>query len=192
MPLNEKLRQLRRAKGLSQEALAEKLGLSRQAVAKWESGASRPSTENLLALAGIFGVSLDELALPREEEAPDVKANLAIICQAGCLSACADLITGPDGGPDYAALLFKLALLFACSLWMSLNLRRIPASRRQRAALIELGYCVVQALLALLGALTGLWLLSAALLFAAALAYIFVINPRYMGRRLVRSPGSKK
>ena len=47
MNLSEQIRQAREAKGLSQEALAEQLGLSRQAVSKWELGASCPSPENL-------------------------------------------------------------------------------------------------------------------------------------------------
>ncbi len=46
---------------MSQEYLAEQLGVTRQAVSKWESGASEPSTANLLALAKLYGISLDEL-----------------------------------------------------------------------------------------------------------------------------------
>ena len=64
-----KIRSLRREKGLSQEKLAEQLNVSRQAVAKWESGQSFPSTENLLKLAEIFGPGAD--LLPREEQAPN-------------------------------------------------------------------------------------------------------------------------
>ena len=61
MELYEKLYELRRASGMSQEELAEKLGVSRQAVSKWESGASDPSTANLLALAKLYGVPAEEL-----------------------------------------------------------------------------------------------------------------------------------
>ena len=46
---------------MTQEFVAESLGVSRQAVSKWESGASDPSTSNLLALANLFGVSAEEL-----------------------------------------------------------------------------------------------------------------------------------
>ena len=56
-----RLVQLRKQHGYSQEELAAKLGLSRQAVSKWESGASDPSTSNLLALARLYGVSAEEL-----------------------------------------------------------------------------------------------------------------------------------
>lgn len=51
----------RKAAGLSQEALAERLGVSRQAVSKWERSESSPDTDNLIALANLYGVSLDDL-----------------------------------------------------------------------------------------------------------------------------------
>lgn len=61
MEWNERIAAARKAAGLTQEALGEKLGVSRQAVSKWESGASDPSTSNLLALARLYGVSAEEL-----------------------------------------------------------------------------------------------------------------------------------
>ncbi|MEA4823442.1 MAG: helix-turn-helix transcriptional regulator [Clostridiaceae bacterium] len=57
----DRLRDLRRAQGLTQEALAGILGVSRQAVSKWEQGISSPDTDNLIALAKVYHVSLDEL-----------------------------------------------------------------------------------------------------------------------------------
>lgn len=59
--LSEKIRELRRKSGLSQEELADKLDVSRQAVSKWETGAAVPTTETLVQLADFFGVSLDLL-----------------------------------------------------------------------------------------------------------------------------------
>ncbi len=61
MKLSENIRFYRKQAGLSQEQLAEKLDISRQAVAKWESGQSAPSTENLLRLCEILNVSLESL-----------------------------------------------------------------------------------------------------------------------------------
>ncbi len=61
MALGEKISELRKESGISQEKLAEMVGVSRQAVTKWESGNANPDTENLIKLSGIFGVSLDEL-----------------------------------------------------------------------------------------------------------------------------------
>ena len=61
MTLCEKLIDLRRKAGLSQEQMAHQLDVSRQAVSKWETGAADPSTANLLALAKLYGVSPEEL-----------------------------------------------------------------------------------------------------------------------------------
>ncbi len=61
MEFSEKLLQLRRAKGLSQEQLAEQLQVSRQAVSKWETGEALPETDKLLRLGDFFGVTLDSL-----------------------------------------------------------------------------------------------------------------------------------
>ncbi len=79
-----RLAELRRTRGLSQEDLAERLGVSRQAVSKWERAESSPDTDNLIALAQLYGVSLDELlglqlppsALP-EASAPEAPADEA-------------------------------------------------------------------------------------------------------------------
>jgi transcriptional regulator with XRE-family HTH domain len=57
----QRLADLRRSNGLSQEALAERLGLSRQAISKWERAESSPDTDNLIALARLYGTSLDAL-----------------------------------------------------------------------------------------------------------------------------------
>ena len=59
---SEKITAARKAKGLSQEAAAELLSVSRQAVAKWENGKSRPSAENLLALSKLYGIPPEELS----------------------------------------------------------------------------------------------------------------------------------
>ena len=63
MLLGEKLRRLRIARQLSQEQLAEKLQVSRQAISKWELGESMPDTENLILLSKFYGVSIDYLLL---------------------------------------------------------------------------------------------------------------------------------
>lgn len=60
---------LRKSNNLSQEALAEKLGISRQAVSKWERAEASPDTDNLILLARLYHISLDEL-LKTEDEIP--------------------------------------------------------------------------------------------------------------------------
>ncbi len=59
--LGEALRAHRQNCGMTQEYIAEALGVSRQAVSKWETGAAEPSTSNLLALAKLYGVDAGEL-----------------------------------------------------------------------------------------------------------------------------------
>lgn len=74
MALQEKIYQLRKSKGMSQEELAEKVGVTRQAVSKWEMGSSVPELDTLVALARCFGVTTDYLlsedAPSQTEEAP--------------------------------------------------------------------------------------------------------------------------
>ncbi len=63
----ERLVKLRKKYGYSQEELADKLGLSRQAVSKWERAEASPDTDNLICLAKLYGVSLDELLATDED-----------------------------------------------------------------------------------------------------------------------------
>lgn len=69
----QRLAELRRERGFSQESLAEQLGLSRQAVSKWERAESAPDMGNLIALADLYGVTLDELLRVSPEVAEDVR-----------------------------------------------------------------------------------------------------------------------
>lgn len=55
------LKYLRKSQGFTQEQIAEKIGVSRQAVAKWENGETLPDIENVIALADIYGVTIDFL-----------------------------------------------------------------------------------------------------------------------------------
>ena len=64
----EQLKQLRVEHQLSQDALAEQLFISRQAISKWENGDTTPDLDNLVRLTEIFGVSLDELVLAKPNE----------------------------------------------------------------------------------------------------------------------------
>ena len=85
MELHRRLAGLRKKRGLSQQEVADILGVSRQAVSKWESGQTAPSTENLVRLSGIYGVSVDMLA---NSEAP---------------------LREPDGKPDRLAVFRRIA-----------------------------------------------------------------------------------
>lgn len=77
----DRLQALRKSHGLSQEALSEKLGVSRQAVSKWERGESSPDTDNLIALAGIYNITLDDI-LNTDKELSTVKSVEENVTQA--------------------------------------------------------------------------------------------------------------
>ena len=61
LEIANRLQKLRKENGYSQEQLALELGISRQAVSKWERAESSPDTDNLILLARLYNVSLDEL-----------------------------------------------------------------------------------------------------------------------------------
>lgn len=71
MNFNEKLIELRKSKGLSQDELGERLGVSRQTISKWELAQSYPDFQRLVLLSDYFGLSLD--ALVRDIEVQDVR-----------------------------------------------------------------------------------------------------------------------
>lgn len=71
-----KLYELRKKSGLSQEELAEKLGVSRQAVSKWERAEASPDTDNLIALSNLYNISLDELIGKKEVNEDKVLDNV--------------------------------------------------------------------------------------------------------------------
>lgn len=73
MELNERIKNCRRKSGLTQEQVAEAMGVSRQAVTKWENGQSAPSTENLFKLASLFGTTVDLLLPEQENRQSDMK-----------------------------------------------------------------------------------------------------------------------
>lgn len=73
--LANRLIELRKEKGLSQEELANKLNISRQAISKWERGESSPDTDNLIELAKIYNISLDELLNYKKDEEQNKEAK---------------------------------------------------------------------------------------------------------------------
>lgn len=72
MTIGETIYLFRMEKGMSQEALAEEVGVSRQSVSKWETGASIPDTEYVVKMAKLFGVSIDDLLLGKTPHAQEV------------------------------------------------------------------------------------------------------------------------
>ncbi len=121
MNFQEKLVKLRRAAALSQEELADRLGVSRQAVSKWEAGYATPDVDKIVMLSELFGVSTDYLLKGSEEGAPreqDVSAQKSNAGDTNELAEERDApIVGCDEVRDFlnakrkAALLIGIAVL---------------------------------------------------------------------------------
>lgn len=209
MSLGENIKRRREELRLSQESVAERLGVSRQAVSKWETGQSEPTASNLIQLAEILETSLSALADPegngnspaapgekRREQVPDpiLRANLtkwAIILQAGFLRGSAVFLralrVNPGDGSAHGLFLFSLLPLAVCSVWMASNHRFETDRRRRRRNLnIEFCYCVLQLLAAMLDIYLGLGLIGAALMIVIGAVYLLYVNPRFMGRKLTK------
>ena len=86
MKLNEKILYCRKRLGLSQEALAERIGVSRQAVSKWETGDAEPEISKLRTLAQVFGVTTDWLLSDAEPDEPGAGENAEKKSEPACPS----------------------------------------------------------------------------------------------------------
>ena len=95
MALHENIRARRTQLKLSQEYVAEKLGVSRQAVAKWEAGKSEPTAANMARLAALFEMSISELAAPAQDETKPAGHNARMLV--GRYGAVALINAGWDG-----------------------------------------------------------------------------------------------
>lgn len=200
--LQDQLKTYRLRHGYSQEQLAERLGVSRQAVTKWETGQSKPSSKHLHALADLYGISTEVLlhneqapqeALPNmPANNPILRANLttiSIIAQTTLLSVA---MQHHDFGNDRFTIIFNLIViwlpLLATSIWMATNHRyEKDMTQRKRNTRIELLYCLVQVTIALLGAYSNHRFIATVCLCTTCLVYIIKINPNYMNRTLVKS-----
>ena len=76
MEFNNKLYELRKQKGFSQEELANRLNVSRQTISKWEVGESTPDMEKLIAISDLFEISLDELVKGEKPETIDTTEQI--------------------------------------------------------------------------------------------------------------------
>lgn len=209
MSLGENMKKRREALKLSQEYVAAQLGVSRQAVSKWETGQSEPTASNLIRLAQVLETTLTELVEPHKADGapaaqppagkkpnPILRANLikiAITAQAAWLFNCTTMLYQLRQ-PDFpnkelyrGGLAVSLVLLGLSSVWMAANHRYEPdLDRRRKNARIELVYCCIQLGVALLTVHFGLGLVGAAGMIAVASVYILYINPKYMARKLTK------
>ncbi len=206
MSLGENIRKKREELKLSQEYVAERLGVSRQAVSKWETGKSEPTASNLVELANVFEIGLSELVDPKEYTSkkaiekrkpnPILRANLtriAITMQAAFLIAVTQAIYLFQHADHLnkriyrGEFFFTLVLLLSASIWMSANhLYEADVAQRRKNIKIELIYCCIQAGIALLTIRFEMGLAGMAVIIAAAALYLIYINPKYMNRKLTK------
>ena len=198
MSLSQNIRNRRQELKLSQEYVADRLGVSRQAVSKWENGRSEPTASNLVELAALFEVSITELVGPperaedgTEEKRPNLilRRNLSLLAlsfQTGALHSCTQVLYITVDGqrvPDYRFMLIKIGLLFLCSVWMARNLLyENDLKQRKKNSRIELVYCCVQLVIALLTYHFGMGLVGLAMHLGVLFFYVLHVNPKYMNR----------
>ena len=206
MNLGENIKNRRETLKLSQECVAEQLGVSRQAVSKWETGQSEPTANNLIQLAKVFEISLSELVAPQksneeqsvsEKGQPEKKPNLilranltkwAIIFHTAFLNCSAVFISNLREDRTYIWLVvFSIIMLAICSTWMTSN-HRFEADRKQRRrnVNIELCYCILQTIVFLLDIRFALGFVGAVIIIIVALVYILYVNPKMRSRKLTR------
>lgn len=194
MALHDTFKDARNRVGMSQELVAEQLGISRQAVTKWELGQSKPSAKNLKALADLYQISSEELLSAAKKEGPNLilRANLiklSIIWQTAflCSSAHFAYMLRNNDTVYRWSFIFSLVALLLCSTWVTTNHRFEPDKNQRRKNInIELGYCVIQALLSLLTIYSGRGLLGVTLILLVAFVYLLYINPKFMNRKLTK------
>ncbi len=154
MDISEKLYTLRKKHGLSQERLAETLGITRQSVSRWELGDSVPDTDRLLLLSDFFGISVDYLLRDAWEQdhyapAPPEVRSETVLSPAAMRGPQTEEAGADDSCVSDPYRRVRLAVLFFCVLLSgtSLILRFIPQAGMYRniflllsvtAALLEL------------------------------------------------------
>ena len=201
MKLNDKIYQLRKQSGMSQEEAADKLNISRQALSRWENGTAQPVANNIIEISKLFGVTTDYLLnddYQSDDNIPAViavkKSNpirrknltlIAIIVQAAALNIAIQPVV--EGINPVVMLWGKVLPLLAVSIWMACNLRyETNPKQRAKNIKIEMGYCCIQAVVALTAHFTHSYFLGAVLLILVCLLYILKINPKYMNRKLTK------
>lgn len=78
MEIGNKINQLRKLSGMTQEQLAEKVNVSRQTVSKWESGGSTPDVDSIVKISRMFHVSLDDLLLEGEKDVTNKNEQISL------------------------------------------------------------------------------------------------------------------
>lgn len=147
MSLGQNIMKKRKALKLSQEYIAEQLGVSRQAVSKWETGQTEPTAKNLVELAKLFDMTVSELVEPEnlaeKEEAVQKKRKkrtfeIIVIVAYTAMAIMSSIRINDPGFKIYASIMILIPAVI-----MAVNIGRLPAEIRLHMALKELTYCIV-------------------------------------------------
>lgn len=203
MEFHEKLQELRKARGLTQEELAQALYVSRTAISKWESGKGYPNIDSLKMISGFFSVSIDDLLSSTElmtAAEQESELNLRRLCDQ--LLGIVDLMgvmlvllpLYPQAMGDYIASvnLFACAqasLPVRCGYWLlPIALVGLGAAKLLLVRLnAEKGHKPVTALSLVLGAIAVLFMTMTRAPYAAAVAFLlFLLKAALVYRRAVK------
>ena len=201
MKLCEKIVELRKVNNMSQEVLAEQLNISRQAVSRWEMGTAMPDANNILQLSELFNVTTDYLlndSYISDNDVPKIKEKnkilqmnlslIAIILQTAFLNvAMRPFQEVQTPTMRTIELIIKIIPLLGASIWMMHNLKfEENKDQYKNNTKIELVYCLVQVGIFLFGYISKYYWIATPLLLATCLVYIFIINPKYMNRKMTK------
>lgn len=149
MKLGENIREKRKELKLSQEYIAEQLGVSRQAVSKWETGQTDPTAKNLVELAQLFGITVSELvesdrqAQGNQTEQPAkntvFRKNVEVMIVSFYTGAV--IMTGIKTN-DRGFYIFADIMVLIFAIAMCVNIMRLSEEVRLKMALKELAYCI--------------------------------------------------
>ena len=149
MKLGENIREKRKELKLSQEYIAEQLGVSRQAVSKWETGQTDPTAKNLVELAQLFGITVSELVESdkqtqgNQSEKPAKNAvfrkNMEVMVVSFYTGAV--IMTGIKTN-DRGFYIFADLMVLIFAIAMCVNIMRLSEAVRLKMALKELAYCI--------------------------------------------------
>lgn len=149
MKLGENIREKRKELKLSQEYIAEQLGVSRQAVSKWETGQADPMAKNLVDLAQLFGITVSELvksdslqqgnSSAKPTKNPMFRKNMEVMVVAFYSGAV--IMTGTKTN-DRGFYIYVAIMVLIPAIVMCVNIMRLPETIRLKMALKELTYCI--------------------------------------------------
>ncbi len=141
MQLCEKLQKLRKQEGITQEALAEKLYVSRTAISKWEAGRGYPNIDSLKAIAGYFNITVDELLSSKE---------LISVAESTTAEKTGHIKNTVFGLLDLSALLLLLAPIFGRH--NGSTIIQVPLLLADNMQYIKVSFCIIIILRVLFGA----------------------------------------